>query len=417
MKVLWVTNTIFPDLCADLKIGAPNIGGWMYDLAKDVSGSPDIELAVVTNHEVSGLFEKKINGITYFLIPGRVKKQYPKHFEIFWEDIIDRFKPDVVHIHGSEFPRAHSLIDRFPHLRYVVSIQGMPSVYARYFFGGLSRKDILTNITFKDIVRASSLFHICNDFKVFGKLEINLLQKVKNVIGRTSWDYAHTKSINNDVNYYYCGEQLRLPFYTAPKWDVSKIERYSIFLSQSYSPIKGLHKALDAIAKLIKRYPSIKVYIAGNNITKCDSIKEKMALTGYGLYLRKKISALGLSGNIVFTGSLNENEMINMYRKAHVFLCPSSIENSPNSLAEAQIIGTPLIATYTGGIPDMVDDNVSGVLYRFEEVEMLQQQLEKLFNDDSLLVRLSKEQIKTAEARHDRSVILSTLLGIYKQVS
>jgi glycosyltransferase involved in cell wall biosynthesis len=416
MKVLWVTNTVFPDLCADLNIAAPNIGGWMYDLAKNVASSADIELAVVTNHEVSGLFEKKIKDVTYFLIPGKIKKKYPKHFGIFWEDIVKRFKPDVVHIHGSEFPRAHSLIDRFPHLRYVVSIQGMPSVYARYFFGGLSRKDVIINITFRDIIRANSLLHIYNDFKILGKLEVELLQKVKNVIGRTSWDYAHTKSINSAINYFYCGEQLRSSFYSAPKWDVSGIERYSIFLSQAYSPLKGLHQVLDAIAKLKKQIPEIKIYIAGNNITKCETIKQKLTLTGYGRYLRKKISALGLKDNIVFTGSLNENEMINMYRKAHVFLCPSSIENSPNSLAEAQIIGTPLIATYAGGIPDMVDNNVSGILYRFEEIEMLRQQLEKLFNDDSLLIRLSKQQIKTAESRHNSADILSTLLSIYKQI-
>ena len=177
-----------------------------------------------------------------------------------------------------------------------------------------------------------------------------------------------------------------------------------------------MHKALEAIAALKHQFPGIRVYIAGNNITRYGSFREKLALNGYGSYLRKKIAKLGLEQHIVFTGSLTETEMADMYRKVHVFLCPSSIENSPNSLAEAQIIGTPLVASYTGGIPDMVTDTVSGLLYRFEEVEMLRQHLEKLFNDDNLATRLSKEEIKVAEARHNRSGILGSLLNTYSQI-
>lgn len=72
------------------------------------------------------------------------------------------------------------------------------------------------------------------------------------------------------------------------------------------------------------------------------------------------------------------------YLNANVFICPSSLENSPNSLGEAQILGTPCLASYVGGIPDMMFGN-EGYLYRFEEIEMLAERFVKF-----LLMQISK---------------------------
>lgn len=57
--------------------------------------------------------------------------------------------------------------------------------------------------------------------------------------------------------------------------------------------------------------------------------------------------------------------------KSNIFICPSSIENSPNSLGEAQLLGVPCIASFVGGIPDMIPSKACGSMYRFEEIEML----------------------------------------------
>lgn len=46
--------------------------------------------------------------------------------------------------------------------------------------------------------------------------------------------------------------------------------------------------------------------------------------------------------------------MIEQYLKAHIFVCPSSVENSPNSLGEAQLLGVPCIGSIAGGIPSML---------------------------------------------------------------
>lgn len=109
--------------------------------------------------------------------------------------------------------------------------------------------------------------------------------------------------------------------------------------------------------------------------------------------------------------------MADQYRMAHVFVCSSSIENSPNSLGEAQLIGCPVVASYVGGVPDMVDNNITGLLYRFEETEMLAAAICRIFNNDNLAEALSTREIETASKRHDGIKNANRMMEIYKTVA
>ena len=122
-----------------------------------------------------------------------------------------------------------------------------------------------------------------------------------------------------------------------------------MFLSQSERTIKGLHLVLKAVTYLKNDFPNIQIRVAGRDLTKVNSFKDRLKLTGYGSYIKKLIKKFDLANNIIFTGTLNESEIIKEFQKAHIFLCPSSIENSPNSLGEAQLIGTPIIALMLEG--------------------------------------------------------------------
>ena len=85
--------------------------------------------------------------------------------------------------------------------------------------------------------------------------------------------------------------------------------------------------------------------------------------------------------------------MCKRYLQSHVFVCPSFIENSPNSVGEAQLLGIPCIASFVGGVSDMVVDGETGLLYRFEEVEMLAAAVCRIFTDDKFAKRLSVDLI------------------------
>lgn len=417
MKILWIVNTIFPAPSKALGLSAPVYGGWMYGLAEQISKSIGIELAVATIYSGTEQKKMKIDGIEYFLLPCKNNIKYNSSLEQYWEQVCFQFVPDVVHIHGTEYTHGLACMRKLPHLKYVVSIQGLLSVIARYYYAGIPFWEVLKNITFRDLVKRDTLFHSKKMFQKRGLYEMEYLERTKHVIGRTNWDFTHTKAVNFKVKYHFCNESLRDGFYTATKWNIENCESYTVFLSQAGYPIKGLHQVIKAIAILKKDYPTLKIKIGGANITKSETIKDKIKLSGYGKYINGLIKQYKLENHIVFLGTLSEEQMIKEYLAAHIFICPSSIENSPNSLGEAQLLGVPVIAAYVGGIPDMIEDRETGLLYRFEEVEMLMEEIRCVFKDNNFASKLSLKGIEAATLRHHKNNILESTIAIYNTIN
>lgn len=413
MNVLWITNTIFPALCRALNMPEPVTGGWMYNLSGQLAASGGIKLAVATVYSGRELKKIEVDGTLYYLLPCKSRLRYQKSLEPVWKEVCKEFAPDAVHIHGTEYAHGLACMKACSELNYVVSIQGLASVCARYYYGGISIWDILANVTFRDIVRLDTLIQAKRNCKKRGEYEKEYLKLTNYVIGRTAWDFSHTRAVNPNVNYCFCNESLRKSFYSSKKWDISRKTNHSIFLSQANYPIKGLHQVLKAVNLLKTEFPDITLRVAGGDITKYDTCKDKAKLSGYGKYIRSLIKKMQLQKNIKFVGSLNESQMVKEYLNSNVFICPSSSENSPNSLGESQLLGVPCIASYVGGVPDMVSHGETGLLYRFEEVEMLAENIRTVFTDDDLAVRLSLNGIVTAEQRHDRQTNLLQTLRCY----
>lgn len=416
MKVLWIVNTIFPAPSINLGLAPPVVGGWMYGLAEQMSKSTGIKLSVATTYNGNELRALEIDGISYFLLPCKNTLKYDSKLEQYWTTVCEEFQPDVVHIHGTEYVHGLACMRKFPDLKYIVSIQGLVGVYSRYYYSGMSTWDILKNITFRDLVRLDTVFQQKAKFKKRGAIENEYIKRTKNVIGRTHWDFAHTKAANSSVHYHFCNESLRDSFYSASKWSLQKCDLHTVFLSQAGYPIKGLHQVIKSLVALKTEYPDIKIRVAGVNITKNETIAEKIKRTGYGKYISELLKKHKLEDSLIFLGSLSEKNMIEEYQKAHVFICPSSIENSPNSLGEAQLLGTPLIASYVGGVPDMVVDGDTGLLYRFEEIEMLSEKIRCVFNDNGLAGKISINGIDAAGIRHNRKDNLVKVLHIYSDI-
>ena len=143
MKILWITNTIFPDLSIALGSAAPVVGGWMYGLAKDLSYKKDISLTIATSRPNVKPQQLTIKGIEYILLSGKkVNTKYDITLEKEWIQVIDRVKPDLVHIHGVEFAHGLALMKACPSLNYVISVQGLVSVISRYYLASIPVKEI-----------------------------------------------------------------------------------------------------------------------------------------------------------------------------------------------------------------------------------------------------------------------------------
>lgn len=415
MRVLWITNILFHEalevLTGQSELNAS--GGWLVSSAKMLQEKSDILLAIGT---VSVLVDKLcvINGkyIKYYVIPfGKGNTRINHEYEKYWAQINKEFKPDIVHIHGTELSHGLAYIDSCGASNVIVSIQGLTSEIAKYYTAGISFREIISSLTLRELFKGS-IYQEKSSFKKRGIYEKEIIRKVKYIIGRTTWDYAHVYEINPDVRYFKCNETLRDVFYCDDRWSVKKCKPYSIFLSQGSYTIKGLHLVLKAIPLLRVRYPSVTLRIAGADITNVGrGIGRLVKLSGYANYIKRLIHNLNLEDCITFLGELNALQMKKEYLNCSVFVCPSSIENSPNSIAEAQVLGVPVVASFVGGIPDFME-KCERFLYRYDDTAMLSQLIGQIWDSPESIVDMSS----TARERHDPIVNYNKTVDIYKLV-
>lgn len=418
MKVLWITNILFPDICEELGRPAPVTGGWMKSLADAlIAQYPDIELSVATVYGLHHkLFTKQIGRISYYCLPfSESRTEYTKEIEKYWKEIQILIQPDLVHIHGTEYPHGLAYMKACGNGNVVISIQGLVGAYARYSLGQIAIKQLNKYRTLYDYLRFSIL-NMPKEMEIQGRLENEYISLGKHIIGRTDWDRAHTWAINPNVKYHFCNETLRKPFYTDKKWNFDTCEPYSIFLSQAHKPIKGIHKVIEALPYIIREFPSTKVYISGNNFISRKTLNEKLRFGTYANYINHLMKKYQIRDKLIFTGMLDEYQIAEQYKRAHVFICPSSIENSPNSIGEAQLLGVPCIASYVGGVPNMVENEKTGLIYRFEEHEMLASLVCRIFREKELAIRLSEYGITEANQRHNRIENAKCIMNIYRSI-
>ncbi|MCR5230796.1 MAG: glycosyltransferase family 4 protein, partial [Solobacterium sp.] len=139
--------------------------------------------------------------------------------------------------------------------------------------------------------------------------------------------------------------------------------------------------------------------------------------TRYERYIRQLIDRYQLKDHVVFTGILDAEQMKEQYLKAHVFLSASSIENSPNSIGEAMILGTPVVASDVGGVSSMLSNEKEGLLYQADRVEDMAADIDRLFRDNVLARRLSAGARERARITHDPETNYRQLISIYEEIA
>lgn len=415
MKVLWITNEPFPE-AERLLIGkgeSRGTGGWVLGAAHALlKQSRDIELYVSS---VSRLVDRLtvLSGekIKHYIIPfGKGRFKYNSEYEPYWVQIKNAVKPNVIHIHGTEYSHALAFINACGSSHVVVSLQGVKSGIAPFYSAGLTFYDVYRNITLREIIRGS-IYKEQKRFYQSAQIEKEILCKVDHIIGRTSWDKAHSWAINPKAQYHFCNETLRYEFYDGSRWRYETCHKHMIFLSQAGYPLKGLHQVLNAMPLILKHYPNACIYVAGADITRYETLQDKVRISGYGKYVRRIIRRLQIGDHIKFLGPLNAEQMKQVYLNSNVFVCPSSIENSPNSLGEAQILGVPCVASYVGGVADMMIGNEEN-LYRFEEVTLLAEKICRIFDLEDKHIDMTHE----AMCRHNPVDNTQRLIQIYNEV-
>ncbi|WKA50214.1 glycosyltransferase family 4 protein [Planococcus liqunii] len=414
MKVLWVTNHYLPDLAEFLKEKKSFSGSWLVQTVKELSKSENIEIHVLCPSKKKFLQNININGIVYHTIPTSNKDKFfkPTTSYIFcMNNIIKNIKPDIIHLHGSEFAYSQAYLE-IENIPVILSIQGLISQVNKkqYYFGGIEFSKFKRVILPNEILKFFPLFLRYKRNKYRSHSEIQQLKSSKYVIGRTEWDKAHTFFYNSNVNYFSIQEIIRDSFFNN-RWKIDNVDRITLFCAGGYAnPIKGAHKIIECAALLVNDFPSLKLRIVGSDLGKTKN------LTGYNKYLHDLISSLGLWERISFTGNLNEESMQQEFLKAHVYVLGSSIENSSNTLGEAMVIGTPIVTSYVGGISSLVSDEKEALFYRFGDIEQMAWQIKRILKSDELATNLSEGAMQRARIQYSKEKIINEIISTYKNV-
>jgi glycosyltransferase involved in cell wall biosynthesis len=138
-----------------------------------------------------------------------------------------------------------------------------------------------------------------------------------------------------------------------------------------------------------------------------------MRISAYGKYLRSLIIKGRLKNNVTILGKLSAAQMKEQYLKASVFVCPSIVENSPNSVGEAMLLGVPIVAARTGGIPSMLDDGRDGILFEPGDVAGLTEAILQIWEERVITGVYSENARKHALMTHDADINYARLLEIY----
>lgn len=416
-KILWLTNVMLPIISVDKNAPINNYGGWLTGFLNAIKEIDEISLFILCptdnkNFEGYG----KVDNIEYFCFYEDHKDiiKYSKSLEDKFVEILKKVNPSITHIFGTEYAHTLSMVRAFNNpKKTVINIQGMVSVYAQHYYANIPY-DVIYRFGLFEVVKMKNIALQRKEFIQRGLNEITSIKNVNHVIGRTDWDKACTTQINESIQYHFCNETLRDEFYNN-RWEYSKCEKYSIFISQANYPIKGFHMFLSALSILVKKYPQIKVYVAGDRRNKED-LFSKIKMSSYDRYIQKMIKSNALENHIVYTGGLNAKEMCDMYLKTHVFVSPSSIENSPNSIGEAMILGVPVVSSDVGGIRSQLTHAEEGFLYPFDEPYMLAYYIEKIFKNDNIAKEISDNARRRANETYNKHININRLVEIYDKI-
>ncbi len=414
MKVLWLCNILPAFAASALGHSVPNVGGWLDGIYGGIHG--EIELCICCPHEGNMPVERKAEDLACYLFPQGA--DIPR-LEAYFSDLLDKASPSIIHIFGTELPHSYAMLKACQSKglaeRAVVSIQGLVSVCAEYhYYANLPRK-LLRHRTAGEWLKHGSLEKRCAGFRERGEWERKAFEIAHHVIGRTQWDRACTYQYNPKAQYHFCNESLRKSFYEA-QWSIDSCEKHSLFVSQCNYPLKGFHHALKALAILSRDYPDAQLYTTGRDPLAKASFLQRLRYSSYERYLAKLIREYGLEGRVHFLGGLSEKEMRDRFLRTHVFVSPSSIENSPNSVGEAMLLGVPVVASNVGGVKDMLSDGEEGFLYPSDEPYMLAYYVSKLFESKDLALRFSANSRLRGADLFNRDKNARTLLEIYREI-
>jgi len=394
MRVLWFpgNGAIY---AADNKY---NGGGWTGALARELmTKHPEIELGMAIPWHSA--LKDDMNGVAIYGIPTikhavvNYQKKLDSQIEII-RRIVEDFQPDLIHVFGSE--HTGGMVATVTDIPVVLHLQGILN-----FLGGAW---LPQNLSWEKYI----MMHPMRLREKMGlergcRTEMQILQSCHHFMGRTEMDRRVSSILSPGSKYYYCSEMLRPVIYGSDKlWSYHQRNK-RVITSVISSPIyKGGDVVLRA-AKVLK-----------------ECLRLDFEWRVYGVKNMKVWERLcGIKTtdvNVTVCGVVNAEGLVEAISDSDVFVHPSYIENSPNTVCEAQVLGIPVIANDVGGTSSLITHQETGILLPANDPYMTASYVVELCSDEAKAKRIGEGGRTVALKRHHPDSIVKDVLNIYKRI-
>ena len=170
-------------------------------------------------------------------------------------------------------------------------------------------------------------------------------------------------------------------------------------------PVKGHVDFLDMAAELTARGVEAEYWIIGEDVHR----------TGYKAELHNRTRELGLEDRVCFRGYCRN--VPNLLRELDVVVCSSHVEPFGMCVLEAMACAKPVVATRVGGLPEVVDDGVSGILVPPHAPGRLADAVERLLENPELRITFGRFGRTRAATHFSHEVYVDKMLALYQELT
>jgi glycogen synthase len=170
--------------------------------------------------------------------------------------------------------------------------------------------------------------------------------------------------------------------------------------------VKGSLVLLDAVPMITRECPQTRFVLAGARHTSIDD-----------LTLNQLLQVGEVARHVDILGHVSWRELTEWYRKASIFVLPSYYETGGISAIEAMAFGLPVVASRTGGIPEVVEDGVTGILVPPGDSKALGEAVIHLLREPDLRRRLGQAGRQRVLDEFTLDRVLPQTLSVYQNLS
>lgn len=407
MKVLW-----FEVRTPSKYVGTDNlIAGWQ-DSLEEIVKKHDIDLYVVFEGNRNDK-HKIIENVTYIPIPTKdIPVWHWFENKISWDYnakkvseyslyIINQIRPDVIHIFGMEWSWAH-IVEKTT-IPCVVHIMGSIVPYYNAIYPPSYNSNLFYKHLFPNIKKIFDFWCTIKKNKSWLSHEKRKWKVVSNYMGRTAWDHALVDVLHPGAHYFHVNEAIRSAFVKTNKmWQQPQCSHIRLVSVGCSSFWKGPDMMLKTAHILKEAGVDFDWFVIGKISSTLKNVIEK------------KEKLLFVENNVNILGYLGPESIIDYLCNCTLYVHTAYIENSPNSICEAQLLGVPIVSTNVGGISTLLGND--GVLVPANDPWQMANAIIKLSNDKDRMAMFSKNGLAKAKERHNPDKIVGQLINCYKSV-